>query len=123
MTGKERLAVLADFLENFETTDERQFDLSCWSYKTECNTVSCAVGWATTIPALQADGLHLAESDFGPYPAFGSQKDFEATASFFDTSQGMTRELFSQRYYPRQASGPIDVARRIRQYLEANLGK
>jgi len=62
--NKERLLLLAEFLET--KVPEDRFDYttvvgSNWKYALDlsCGTVACALGWATQIPELAAEGLTL----------------------------------------------------------------
>lgn len=63
MMNKERLLLLADFLEKMP---EERFDYVSWvgygwqgKPDLSCGTTACALGWATTIPELRDAGLRL----------------------------------------------------------------
>jgi hypothetical protein len=77
---KQRLTKLAGFLERFEDTPTKKFDMNTWgtmkplrgtnkrnvsldspvqSLEVKCKTAACALGWATTIPEFAKAGLKL----------------------------------------------------------------
>lgn len=68
--NKKALLELADFLENL---DPKRFDIRTWrrpnkntvgfvsddQLLTDCNTVACAIGWATTLPEWKEAGFYM----------------------------------------------------------------
>lgn len=66
-TFKNRLLRLADLVEEHED----RFDWSMWvgddwegKADLSCGTTACAMGWATTVPSLRREGLHLDKQGF-----------------------------------------------------------
>ncbi len=87
--NRERLEVLADFLE---ALDPKQIRMDFWF--DECGTVACAGGWACRIPEFQAAGLRTsydpsrADDIYScPTPVFsdedGEWDGYEALGAFF----------------------------------------
>lgn len=110
MTGEERLAILADYLE---TVPPEQFSLDAW----DCGTAACAVGHGARCPILAAEGLAMQEGASGyRWPSYGSLRFWSAVEEFFEMPARHSEQLFLSCYYQTPTT-PHDVAQRIRQYL------
>jgi len=104
MTGRQRLAMLADFLD---TVPPEKFSLCGWA--------ACACGWADKIPAFQADGYSCSG---GAGPRLGNIIGAEALVTFFDITLSNVCNFFVDSRYPTRANTtPTQVADRIRAYL------
>lgn len=121
-----RLLLLADFLETEVPLDRWEFDMITsedWDGKeplSECDSAGCALGWASSIPALYAAGFTNA--------AVKSGLVFPIAASAFDLVLPEVRYLFDPYVYsddeewhraralPHNAT-PKDVAARIRAFV------
>jgi hypothetical protein len=109
-TGRERLAMLADFVE---TLPAERLSLTRWFGFGK----GCAVAWAATDPWFRAQGLRLedCESLADCRPEYRQRSDWPAVASFFEISQQEAQMLFGG------ASGlrpdPAALAHRIRGFL------
>lgn len=84
------LRILADFLECGVCG---KFDMDLYFHTDrECGTRACALGWATTIPALQQRGLRRSGSGM---PEFGLNRGLEAASEFFGLDHMEACRLFS----------------------------
>lgn len=95
-----------------------------------CQTVGCAVGWATTIPSFKRAGLYLVnnpwyrpEEEFQVAEIFyDGHTGFEAIENFFDLTGWEAGILFDPGDYPdSDHENPKAVAKRIRQLLAGKL--
>ncbi len=103
LTGRERLLVLADFLDNLPP---EHFDISLY----RCGTKACALGWCPTIFA----GWRL-EQDSSPI--FGNESDPYASAQiFFGISFDVAWAFFSTSGNDDDTTAK-QVASNIRAYL------
>jgi hypothetical protein len=107
--NKKRLLKLADFLV---TVPPERFDLEVWA----CGAVACAVGWASEVPEFREAGFRLDQFDC---PAFEGEEDWEAVAAFFGVDYEQASRLFGKSSYWPHRSGPLDVAARIRSFVES----
>jgi hypothetical protein len=131
--NKERLNMLADFLEH--NADKIGFDLANWGIKrgeevakypvpgdgiveVGCGTVCCAVGWACLIPVFNDQGFF----NVIPYvehisPAYRSGDrifyGWDAIQEFFDINHETADRLFLESSYDHDATA-LDVAARIK---------
>jgi len=109
MTGRERLRVLADFLD---TVPPHKFDIGLYW----CRSSACALGWATKIPAFAAAGYRL-DADDVPGLNSNGNKAFEDAATFFGISNRQVLTFFGTTpHNPRDITGR-QVANNIRSYL------
>ena len=136
--NKERLLVLADFLET--SVPKERFDLDEWVGDVEgdpeldpktleykpCGTSACASGWAATIPNFQKAGFVLVVDNGDLSPSYRGKLGWEAVASFF----GLTdcepdcypnngtdlHSIFVTQAY-KSSPTPKQVAKRIRQVV------
>lgn len=122
LTGDERLAILAEFLEKFEETAKQRFDMGVWFEDNDlfdlCGAAACALGWAATIPVLRREGLQLSGC-FSQLPTFriGDAWHYGTSAAerFFELpSRGVADLLFMPA---AGYSSPAEVAKLLRQYL------
>lgn len=129
MTPRERLLFLRDALRRPMPADFR-FDMSRWranllpNERDGCGTAACALGYATLLPELAAEGLSWLEA---PAPfmgriVFGDQGDYEAGELFFGLNRDQSEFLFDPTAYDCHESEitAADVADRIDRVL-ANL--
>ena len=84
-----------------------------------CQTVGCAMGWATTIPEFKELGLFLITSALALNETeihYKSRYGMRAVQKFFDFQDVDTASiLFSPDYYnPKDITNPLIVAKRIR---------
>ncbi len=103
--NRHRLEVLSKFLR---TLPVKKFDIETW--RSDCGTTACAIGWACTIPEFQEAGLEIDE----PYemPSFMGAFHYPAVAKFFDIKTEMSKILFSPVFYAANPT-PSDVADKI----------
>lgn len=120
--GRLRLLTLAKFLD--ERVPATRFNLVCWvrdqGFKQrECGTAACACGWATTIREFRKDGLSLMHNEPALKLKGGMILDgWEAITTFFEITHTQAERLFSYTAYDAFASGPRDVAKRIRGFVK-----
>lgn len=137
--NKARLLLLADALEHRIPADK--FNLDDWRIRTDydpdrddrprnyvsdrelltgCGTAGCAVGWACALPEFNAQGLTWDEGmpAYQHGPAGGLFSHFEAVNMFFDIDPKSSAELFMGTSY-KGVAGPLDVASRIRDFVDA----
>lgn len=121
-----RLNILADFLE---TVPPARFNIAAWEItpaEAECGFAGCALGWATKIPAFQAEGLHMHNP--GTDYAAPEVKDesgheargFSCAQTFFELSDWQADHLFYGVTYPNYEDcppTPADVVVRIREMV------
>lgn len=100
--------------------------------KPGCGTAACAVGWATAIPELRAEGLKLYWNGIGWVPGFGKRPalsgdaddfafvGFHEAARFFGLTIKESERLFSPDSYTEHPS-PATVASEIRSFLVKKL--
>lgn len=118
----QRLLILAKHLEKH--VPEREFDLGYWKKtSSECGTVACACGHATTIPAFQELGLVLEEGVDEDGPTFniklGNEYGWMAVAHFFDLNYSEAYYLFSSDEYEFEYEvTPKTVAARIEEFVK-----
>ena len=88
-TGRERLCMLADFVE---TLPPERLSLTRWFGFGK----GCAIAWAATDPWFRAQGLRLEDSDSLAEcrPEFKSRTDWAAVASFFEITVQEAQHLF-----------------------------
>jgi len=114
---RKRLLRLADLLD---TVPPEHFDLGVWlaGDGPPCKTAACAVGWATTIPAFRRAGL---TTDSSGWPIYSEWGGFNAAEQFFGLTEDDALHLFASSYRYRLAdlTRPTTVARRIREFVEA----
>jgi hypothetical protein len=121
-TGNGRLDTLATFLDSFDATKGHKddFDMGVWfdsSQEPGCGTTACALGWATTIPALRDAGLSRDEDGD---PTFGGLRCLSAAAAFFEIDTKQSVLLFwPYSYCEVDDRSPKGVAARIRGLLAA----
>ena len=128
-THKRRLLMVADLLDKLP---RKRFDYAVWvgddwegKPDLSCGTTACALGWATTIPALRRAGLRLfyrrvglrGSRDVGMgYLGYLSSESKAAKAVF-----GLDREelifLFTPSGPLAADSTPKQVARHIRKFV------
>lgn len=120
--GRERLQILHDHLVRLgklpKARRKRRFDLGVWRATCSinpCNTAACAVGEATMLPKLIAQGLGYQDGS----PFYDGWYGWGATQAFFGLKQDEARSLFFSDSYPPN-SGPTAVATRIRKFLESS---
>lgn len=137
MTPKERLAFLADKLEeNANNPKGMKFDLSLWSHTEravpkaiDCRTTGCAVGLAGLLPEFVAEGFSITGNIFSTTtPRYVTDREnvegWRAVETFFDLSPEKAGWLFTEHRYQwddlptKGAAGELAVANRIREYLE-----
>ena len=93
-----------------------------------CQTVGCAMGWATTIPEFKAAGLRLIQNDnSGQGDAILQYRNPEngftymtisAISEFFSIQHGNAKVLFVPLYYEfEETMNPLAVADRIDKLL------
>ena len=109
----DRLEVLARHLDGLPPEN---FNLGVW----QCGTTACAVGHACTIPEFQADGLGLVETSINfIYPKYQKFTAWEAVSCFFECSDAISTHLFyTNSYFNGKATGPKEVAERIREVIK-----
>lgn len=83
--GRQRLLVLADFLET--KVEPSRFDMRSW----KCGTTACAAGWAAMIPEFVAAGYDC--DAWGP--AFREFVYADALGAFFGIEGRQITHLFS----------------------------
>jgi hypothetical protein len=136
MTGRERLAKLANFLRHdvrliktCRQSADFKFDLRAWASadkiglgRARCNTSACAVGWATTIFRRQGFKLEAASPvNRNIVPVYKDKRNWEAVQEFFAISDAESSQLFSKDAYPSdQLNGPVAVADRIESFLNTS---
>ena len=110
---KDRLEVLAKHLDGLPP---ETFNIGVW----KCRSTACAVGHACTIPEFQADGLKLIEDSLNfMCPKYENFTAWDAVRCFFECSYGMATHLFyTNSYFNRRATGPKEVAERIREVIK-----
>lgn len=136
MTGNERLLVLAKALRaNAANPQGARFDLGSWMKfpkdslgelpSIACGTVVCAVGLATLLPELRAEGLAWEISQWNPRngtPSFRGRTSFNAVTEFFEVSICEADVLFQENHYTpgptKGAEAELFVAERIEKFVE-----
>jgi len=125
MTGRERLALLAERLRE-PLPAGTIFNMGVWRVERDCGTVACAVGLAMAMPEFQAEGLS-ARSEmrtpgyFSPliHPGYTSMA---AVTEFFRLPFLEADFLFSPDSYERRSdTTPGEVADRIDASLAGEL--
>lgn len=133
-TGNARLLKLADFLE---TLPRKRFDYDTWvgndwkgAPDLSCGTTACALGWATTMPELRAEGLHLSGTPtYGwvthePTGATGEDAAMEVFGLDYDEAVYLFCPLSDhpnptvKRDAPAEMATPKQVAKHIRRYVK-----
>ena len=129
--NKERLLLLAEFLEN-EVSESR------WNYRRivggnwggapdlSCGTTACALGWATTIPELRDAGLRLFLFTATPvkdlaYPCLylDGTKIFEAACKVFGITMNEANFLFNPSDQDSETPSPDASAAEVAQHIRA----
>lgn len=130
-TGNARLLLLAKLLR---TLPRKRFDYNRWvgydwagDPDLSCGTTACALGWATTIPALRRAGLRLVRGvgcagyvtlrDFRTSPMDTYEQSLRAAMQVF----GLTRRDAAFLFVPGWAevtATPKYVARKIERFVE-----
>src|SRR5258708_29942944 len=100
--GRQRLRILADFLET-QVPAER-FHIGAWAKSIDfekCGTVGCAIGWATTIPEFKAAGLSLTWNHHlrSILPAYEMADDWNAVMAFFGLDLDGAAHFFGPSSY------------------------
>lgn len=106
MSGRERLRVLADFLD---TVPPAKFNIRDWT----CGTTACAIGWCPSIPSFAAAGWRLIQG----LPFFEGRCGYGSAMAFFGMSLADAKQLFSTTSNPKDITARA-VATNIRSYLE-----
>ena len=109
MTGLQRLAVLADWLE---TIPPERIEMGAW----KCGTSACAVGWGCASPALAEEGLRFA-TRWGSVesPSYDGRSDWDAVEAFFDLTFDEADFLFFDYDDPSKSA----VVARIREFIRS----
>ena len=142
---KDLLLELADFLEKL---DQQRFDIRTWrrpnkksvgfvsdeQLLNDCNTVACAIGWATTLPSWKSSGFYMGTLDITeenlnnplsrPYsmaivkwkgnPEIDS---YDAIQEGLNLPIGMAEVLFDgNNYADEEYTDSFTVAERIREF-------
>ena len=125
MTPHERLRFLATKLREPLPADI-EFNMGVWQQPHLCGTAACAVGFAGTLPELQADGLEavLGTSDDIGSVIFDGKPGFEAASAFFGISREGAERLFDPFLYSvaHHRITPAMVADRIDETLAGIVG-
>lgn len=108
----------ANLPEMLRPTESVSFDLKHWGGpKGMCGYAACAIGHA----CMDARFTHLTNNtELSIAPRCGGEVGWAAVYRYFDIPQKVAKNLFSDGRYPDYIAGPLDVARRITQLLEAN---
>jgi hypothetical protein len=109
MTPRERLAFLADALSK-PLPEDITFNLGPWHIASSCGTICCAVGYAGTLPEMQADGLEMVNGTI----LFGGYRHWDAVQAFFGLTEVEACKLFLASEYPHgENTRPGEVSNRI----------
>lgn len=92
----------------------------------DCKTAGCAVGWATTLPEFNNEGLYYGHTDdwIGNIIYIDKSKNFihtgfYAVQEFFDINTMTAQMLFERKWYSvKQRRNPKAVATRIKYLLK-----
>lgn len=110
---KQLLQSLANFLKTPEVAGH--FNLNTW--KSDCGTTACALGWACEIPEFQKLGLYCYNLMYQT-PVFETSFGYRAAALFFDISLEKIERLFCPNEYPEEdQANPLAVAQRIEEFI------
>ena len=120
-TAKERLTILADFLEN--KVKPNYFDLGHWATpgftEQKCGTTACAAGWATV--AFPGQGLKLVPRSLDMRILYKEYTNLVAVACFFDIDMTTGTYLFLNLYYPPGRNQKKHVVARIRAIVKTGV--
>jgi hypothetical protein len=102
MTPRERLQLLCD---RFEKDTKHKVVMHCWSTasgrqirdKNFCGTSCCLLGFACSIPELQAEGLCL--DNWPAIPTFNGAIGYRAAELFFSLAPATVQRLFNSHSY------------------------
>ena len=114
-----RLELLVTLLNELQgkietgTLDKLQFKLNDWERDSSCGTVACAIGYAMHDERFNDDGLHGDANS----PRFNGYVGWAAVGVFFGIEHYESVYLLDARSYCGQPQ-PIDVAKRITQFIE-----
>lgn len=125
--NKRRLKIVADYSK---FVPDELFDLEMWfnntACETACGTVGCAIGHATQIPALKAEGFKHQMSDLDKNkfdcPVYVNKdgdewKGWLAVQVFFEINWLQAAYLFDKDYYKAEKPTFTQVANRIRKVI------
>lgn len=128
-TSKRRLMALAKLLRGLP---RRRFYYACWvglnwegKANLSCGTSACALGWATTMPALRREGLRLVRSSRGGIVRLGSREGIHAGARAFGISAREATFLFipgqlmDGQWAPWSGATNKEVAKHIESFVKA----
>lgn len=129
-TGNDRLLTLSNLLFDL---DEHRFDYTSWvgrdwSGKADlsCGTKACALGWATTIPALRREGLRLRFLTNSYGEKFSTvvntkktelRDPFSVAQDLFSLSPAQAEHLFAPDSPQERTAKPWEVANKIREFV------
>jgi hypothetical protein len=124
MTPRERLLFLQDALRSPMPPGLR-FRMNTWRANLPpgepdgCGTAACALGYATMLPALAAEGLTWHDTRFMGVVTFGDHVSYGAGEIFFGLDEGQSEYLFDPWAYDCDEGEitPADVAGRIDEVL------
>lgn len=116
MTPRERLAFLANKLRE-PLPKNLTFNIRVWMTSIECGTAACAIGYATLVPELAADGLILEKGSLIPF--YKGNWEYDACAVFFGIKVHLAKHFFHPDNYPKPAAAVTaqDVAERIERWM------
>lgn len=122
---RRRLTILRDALLKFPS-EELKLQMSIWFRKSECGTVCCALGLASTIPELREQGLTRIPSNNSSITGefiivYAGCTGYDAAEHFFDLSLYNTRSIFAPETYGYSDITPLEVAGRISEILNREL--
>jgi hypothetical protein len=113
--NRERLEHLITVLERVER-ERLPFDMGTLGGGEDCETATCAEGWAARDPKFQSAGLHITEDAVGHIVAFDGKTSYSALATFFDIHEDDAEFIFDA--HPKiDWRNPQYVIARIREVL------
>jgi hypothetical protein len=131
---KRRCLRLAEFLEQLSP---EYFNISSWGKKTDCGTVACAAGWATTIAEFNEEGFSgydytpVVEWLYEPKFLYEEEKGVEtyrhslgldACQDFFGVGSIFTGDYYAYKHNNKEPK-PRDVAEALRRAVASSPDK